>query len=67
MTLQDAVNILKQYVKESAVPGQKHISPDLVNTKDMDVYQKALKTANDAVLTGELDRAELMKQLGLGP
>ena len=65
MTLQDAINILKQYVKESDVPGQKHISSDLVNIQDLETYKGALKMANDAVLKGKLAQAELIRQLGL--
>lgn len=65
MTLQAAIQILKQYVKESAVPGQMHISPDLVNAQDLESYEAAMEMAHNAVLKGELSREELLRKLGL--
>ena len=65
MTLQEAVAILQNYVKESAVPGQMHISADLVSIEDMPRFEEAMKMTNNAVLKGEITREELLRQLGL--
>ena len=63
--LSAAIKILQQYIKESAIPGQRHISPDLVNASDLPTYQQALEVTNKAVLQGELSREQLLHQLGL--
>ena len=65
MELSAAIKILQHYVKESAIPGQRHISPDLVNVRDLPTYEQALEVANKAVLQGELSREQLLHQLGL--
>lgn len=65
MELKEAIEFLKNYVKESAVPGQMHISPDLVNSEDLPKFNEAMELTNNSVLKGELTRAELVKQLGL--
>ena len=65
MTFQEAVDILQNYVKESAVPGQMHISADLVSTKDLPRFQEAMETTTNAILKGDITREELLQQLGL--
>ena len=65
MTLNNAISLLRRYVKESAVPGQMHISPDLVNVEDLPLYEEAMEVANNAVIRGELTRDELLGMLGL--
>ncbi len=65
MTLEEAIVFLKNYVKESAVPGQMHISPDLVNAEDMDKFEEAMRITNNTVVKGEMTRDELQSKLGL--
>ena len=65
MELQEAIKFLKPYVKESAVPGQMHISPDLVNAEDLQTFELAMQTTNNAIYKGEMTRDDLMKELGL--
>lgn len=65
MDFQDAVTFLKKFVKESAVPGQKHISPDLVNANELPQFQEAMTITNNAVVKGEITREELTRLLGV--
>lgn len=65
MTLEEAILFLQSYIKESAVPKQKHISPDLVSAEDLLRYEEAMKVVNDQVLKGLLSREELLRKLGL--
>ncbi len=65
MTLNEAIEVLKRYVKFSNVPGQKHISPDLVNADDLPTYQEAMITTQRAVALGELKSEELKDRIGL--
>lgn len=65
MTLDEAIDFLKQYVKYSAVPGQKHIDPSLVNAEDLGRYEQAFKVSQDAVLDGEITEDNLRSRLGL--
>ncbi len=65
MNVEKAIVFLRKYVKESAVPGQKHISPDLVNAQDLKEFEQAMESTNNAVLRGELTREDLMLRLGL--
>ena len=65
MTLEEAISLLQSYVKESTVPNQMHLSPDLVNAQDLPLYQEAMKVVNDKIITRELSREELLRKLGL--
>ena len=65
MTLEEAIILLKNAVKYSAVPGQKHIDLSLVGVEDLPSYQKALTVVNSAVAKGEIAREKVMAQLGL--
>lgn len=65
MTVEEAISFLKSYVKESAVPGQMHISPDLVNAEDIPNFEKAMALTRHAVLKGEITEDDLQKALGL--
>lgn len=65
MELKEAILFLRNYVKESAIPGQNHISPDLVNSEDIEKFEQAMEITNNAVYKGEMTRDQLTKELGL--
>lgn len=65
MTFEEAVTLLKKIVKESAIPGQKHLDLTLAKAEDVGCYEQALVVTNQAMAKGEVTREQLLKQLGL--
>ncbi len=65
MSFEEAVQFLKKTVKYSAVKNQKHLDPTLISADQVDTYNLAMYTVNDAVEQGKLSRDELLQTLGL--
>ena len=65
MTFEQACEYLSQFVKESAVPNQKHITKDMVNVDEIGKFDQAMSITQNAVIKGEKSRAELIKAIGL--
>jgi len=63
--IDETISFLKRYVKVSAVPGQKHISPDLVNAEDLSRYQQAMIDIQKAIDEGTLTETEFKSRVGL--
>ena len=65
MNFNEAVNLLKNAVKESNIKGQKHIDFSLVNVDEITEYEEAMKIVNESVVNNELTRDELLTKLGI--
>ena len=65
LSFDEAVNLLKKYVKFSEVKNQKHLDLSLCTAEDRPQAQKALVIANLEVEKGTLTQAQLLTQLGL--
>lgn len=65
LSFDEAVNLLKKYVKFSEVKNQKHIDLSLCTAEDRPQAQKALVIANLEIEKGTLTQAQLLTQLGL--
>lgn len=65
MTLDDAITLLRRYVKWSEVKNQKHIDLSLALAEDRPIAQKALILTRNAVEKGELTEDQLKERLGL--
>ena len=65
MTYEQAIALLKNAVKFSAVKNQKHLSFQLVNSEDLELYKDALMLVRSSVDKGERTQAELNTDLGL--
>ncbi|MDD4974020.1 MAG: hypothetical protein PHY93_06695 [Bacteriovorax sp.] len=65
LSFDEAVNLLKKYVKFSEVKNQKHIDLSLCTAEDRPQAQKALVIANLEVEKGTLTQTQLLTQLGL--
>lgn len=65
MTLEQAIQLLKNAVKYSTIEGQKHLDFTLVNAHEREKYLKALAIAQMAVTNGEITQDQLKDQLDL--
>ena len=65
LSFDEAVNLLKKYVKFSEVKNQKHLDLSLCTAEDRPQAQKALVIAYLEVEKGTLTQAQLLTQLGL--
>lgn len=65
MNLQEAIELLKNAVKESHLDNQPHIDLTLVLAPERPKYEYALMVTRTAVARGEMSEAELKEQLGL--
>lgn len=65
MTIEEAQNYLKQFVKGSAIPGQTHIARDLVPAEQLERFDQALLFIHQKVREGELKMDEFKRELGL--
>jgi hypothetical protein len=63
--LNEAVSVLKKFVKFSEVKNQKHIDLSLCTAEERPVAQRALVIANLEVEKGTLTQAQLLIQLGI--
>jgi hypothetical protein len=64
-TLDEAISLLKQIVKYSAVDGQKHLDLSVAIAEERYLFQKALMLAQTEVEKGTLKAEELKQRLGL--
>lgn len=64
-SLEEAVNILKKFVKYSEVKNQKHIDFSLCTAEERPVAQRALIVANLETEKGTLTQDQLKAKLGL--
>ena len=65
MDLEAAIKLLKNAVKESHLPGQKHIDLSLVQAGERARYEKALMITRQEVIKGTLSEDDLKTRLGL--
>lgn len=65
LSFDEAVNLLKKYVKFSEVKNQKHIDLSLCTAEERPLAQKALVLINLEVEKGMLTQVQLLAQLGL--
>lgn len=65
MDLDSAIKLLKNIVKESHLPGQKHIDLTLAQADERSRYEKALMITRQEVIKGTLSDEELKARLGL--
>lgn len=65
LSLTDAVELLKNAVKESHIDHQKHLDLSLIDAGKRIDYQKALMVVQSAVARGEIKQSEVNSQLGL--
>lgn len=65
LSLDEAVNVLKKYVKYSEVKNQKHIDLSLCTAEDRPQAQTALMISNLEVEKGTLTQDQLKTKLGL--
>jgi hypothetical protein len=63
--LDQAILLLKNVVKYSAIDGQKHLDFSICIAEERASYQKALMLAQTEVEKGTLSSDELKKRLGL--
>jgi len=65
MDLESAIKLLKNIVKESHLPGQKHIDLTLAQADERAEYEKALMLTRQEVIKGTLSEEDLKIRLGL--
>ena len=65
MTLEEAINLLRNAVKESHLDNQRHIDLTLVDASERATYEKALMVCQAAVAQEQLTDADLKTRLGL--
>lgn len=65
MNLEDAINLLRNAVKDSHLDNQKHIDLTLVDAGERATYEKALMVCRAAVAQQQLSEDELNNRLGL--
>lgn len=65
MNLEEAINLLKNAVKESHIENQKHIDLSLVDASVRADYEKALMICRAAVAQQQLSDDDLKSRLGL--
>ena len=65
MNIEEAIKLLRQLVKESAVPGQKHLDFGQVPTNRKTVYEKAMGKVNELIRNGELSKEDFCSRVGL--
>ena len=65
MELNAAIKLLKNAVKESHLPGQKHIDLSLVQAGERADYERALMFCRQEVIKGTLTDEELKVRLGI--
>ena len=65
MELDQAIDLLKNAVKTSHLPGQKHIDLSLVQADERADYEKALMICRSQVIAGTLTEQDLKLRLGL--
>lgn len=65
MELNAAITLLKNAVKESHLPGQKHIDLSLVQANERAEYERALMFCRQEVIKGTLSEEDLKTRLGL--
>lgn len=65
LSFDEAVNLLKKYVKFSEVKNQKHIDLSVCTAHERPMAQRALILANMEVEKGTLTKDQLIAKLGL--
>lgn len=60
-----AIELLKDLVKESHIKGQKHIDFSLANSNELESYKQAMAKVIESVRNEELTDQELKESLGL--
>lgn len=63
--LLDAINLLKNAVKDSHLKNQKHIDLTIPMASERPKYEKALALTKSYVQAGKIDDDELKRRLGL--
>ena len=65
MELQTAIELIKKAVKNSGNIDQKHIDLSLVPAENLELYKRALATAQLAIKEGKITRDEFLRQADL--
>lgn len=65
LSFNEAISLLKKFVKFSEVKNQKHIDLSLCTAEERPLGQKALVVVNMEVEKGTITQAQLLTQLGL--
>ncbi|MEC7275293.1 MAG: hypothetical protein VXV96_03150 [Bdellovibrionota bacterium] len=65
MDLNEAIELVKNAVKESHIDGQKHVDLSLVDATERPDYEKALLICRAHVAQGHLSEEDLKTRLGL--
>ncbi len=65
MTLEEAINLLKNAVKDSHLNNQKHIDLTLVDASVRSEYEKAMMVCRSQVAQGLISDDDLNARLGL--
>jgi hypothetical protein len=65
LSFDEAVNLLKKFVKFSEVKNQKHIDLSLCTAQERPLAQRSLVIANLEVEKGTLTQVQLLARLGL--
>ena len=65
MELETAIELIKKAVKNTGNIDQNHIDLTLIPSKDLAVYQEALKVSQQAIKEGKITREEFLRQAHL--
>ena len=65
MSVDEAIRFLKQTVKFSDVPGQKHLDVTLVQSEERDTFYQAMGIVKKAIHEGDLSESEFSSRVGL--
>ena len=65
MTIEQAVKLLKNIVKDSHLDNQKHLDLTLAPAEERDRYQHAMMLVRQEVAQGRMSEEELKNTLGL--
>ena len=65
MTLDEAIKFLKSTIKESAVPGQKHLDNLLLSASEKKKFDEAMQVVHKAIYDEEISLSTFQSQVGL--
>lgn len=63
MELEQAIQLLKNVVKDNGTNDQKHIDLTLIPVSEKDKYEKALVVAQMAIIEGKITKDEFLRQI----
>ena len=65
MPVDQAIDLLKSFVKESAIPGQTHLCKSLLPPEQHDLFDRAIGAVYFAISQGELTQEDFNHRVGL--